>query len=121
MTSDEYDAAVAAGQIPDEVQAQISAGVSTQMSAMQGVIDENTEAQIQSIIEENMNSEQVQAQIAEAVERITAGRASLQVLKKQLDSYNTFYNGIISYTAGVDQANNGAMQILDGTNAVKSG
>lgn len=121
MTSDEYDAAVAAGQIPDEVQAQISAGVSTQMSAMQGVIDENTEAQIQSIIEENMNSEQVQAQIAEAVERITAGRASLQALKKQLDSYNTFYNGIISYTAGVDQANNGAMQILDGTNAVKSG
>lgn len=121
MTADEYDAAVAAGQIPGDVQALVSAGVSTQMSAMQGTIDQNTEAQIQNIIEENMNSEQVQAQIAEGVQRMAGGRASLQALKAQLDSYNTFYNGIISYTAGVDQANSGAMQILSGTDEVKYG
>lgn len=121
MTADEYDAAVAAGQIPDEVQAQVSTGVSTQMSAMQGVIDEKTEAQIQSIIEENMNSEQVQAQISEGVQRMASGRASLQALKNQLDSYNTFYQGIISYTSGVDQANSGAAQILSGSYAVKNG
>lgn len=121
MSADDYDAAVAAGQISEEVQARISSGVSSQMSAMQGTIDQNTESQIQSIIEENMNSEQVKEQISEGVQRITAGRASLQALKKQLDSYNTFYNGIISYTSGVDQANSGAAQILDGTNTVKNG
>lgn len=121
MTADQYDAAVAAGQISDDIQVQISAGVSTQMSSMQGTVEQNTEAQIKSIIEENMKSEQVQTQINEGVQRITAGRASLQALKKQLDSYNTFYNGIISYTAGVDKANSGALQILNGTNTVKSG
>lgn len=121
MTADEYDAAVAAGQIPSDVQAQVSAGVSTQMTAMQGTIDANTEAQIQSIIEENMNSEQVQAQISEGVQRMASGRASLQALKNQLDSYNTFYQGIISYTSGVDQANSGAAQILSGSYAVKNG
>lgn len=121
MTADDYDAAVAAGMISDEVQAQISTGVSTQMSAMQGTIDTNTEAQIQSIIEDNMNSEQVQAQISEGVQRMASGSASLQALKNQLDSYNTFYQGVISYTAGVDEANSGAIQILSGTDEVKSG
>ena len=121
MTSDQYDAAVAAGQISDEVQAQVSAGVSTQMNAMQGTVDSNTEAQIQSIIEENMNSEQVQSQISEGVQRAAGGRASLQALKQQLDSYNTFYNGILSYTEGVDRANSGAKEILSGTYAVRSG
>ena len=121
MTADEYDAAVAAGQISEDAQAQVSAGVSTQMSAMQGTIDENTEAQIQSIIEENMNSEQVQTQISEGVQRAAGGKASLQALRQQLDSYNTFYNGILSYTAGVDQANSGAVEILNGTYAVKNG
>ena len=91
------------------------------MSAMQGTIDDKTEAQIQSIIEENMNSEQVQTQISEGVQRAAGGKASLKALKQQLDSYNTFYNGILSYTAGVDQANSGAMQILNGTYAVKNG
>ena len=121
MTADEYDSAVAAGQVSEDIQAQVSAGVSTQMSAMQGTIDEKTEAQIQSIIEENVNSEQVQAQISEGVQRAAGGKASLKALKQQLDSYNTFYNGILSYTAGVDQANSGAMQILNGTYAVKNG
>ena len=121
MTADEYDSAVAAGQVSEDIQAQVSEGVSTQMSAMQGTIDEKTEAQIQSIIEENVNSEQVQAQISEGVQRAAGGKASLKALKQQLDSYNIFYNGILSYTAGVDQANSGAVQILNGTYAVKNG
>ena len=121
MDSDSYDAAVAAGQISDEVKAQISAGVATQMAGMDSTIDENTNSQIASIIETNMQSEEVQTQIAEAVAKAQGGRQSLEALKAQLDSYNTFYQGIISYTDGVDKASNGALQILGGTDSLKSG
>ena len=121
MSAEDYDASVAAGLIPDDVQAQVSSAVGAQMTAAQGTIDANTEAQIQSIIEENMNSEQVQSQIAQGVQKAAAGRASLEALQQQLDSYNTFYNGILSYTAGVDQASGGAKEILGGTYDLKTG
>lgn len=123
MTADQYDAAVAAGQVSEEVQAQVSTAVSTQMSssAVQTAIDSNTEAQIQSLIETNMNSEEVQSQIQAGVAKAQAGRKLLQALKTQLDSYNTFYQGVLSYTAGVDQANEGAQQILAGTYTLKDG
>lgn len=121
MSAEEYDAAVAAGSIPDETAAQISAAIGAQMSGMQGVIESNTEAKITELIEQNMNSDEVQAQIAEGVKKAQAGRESLIALKQQLDSYNQFYQGILSYTAGVDQANSGAQQILGGTYDLKSG
>lgn len=121
MTADQYDAAVAAGQVSEEVQAQVSTAVSTQMSssAVQALIDSNTASQIQSLIETNMNSEEVQSQIQTGVAKAQA--KLLQALKTQLDSYNTFYQGLLSYTAGVDQANEGAQQILAGTYTLKDG
>lgn len=123
MTADQYDAAVAAGQVSEEVQAQVSTAVSTQMStsAVQAAIESNTASQIQSLIETNMNSEEVKSQIQAGVAKAQAGRKSLQALKTQLDSYNTFYQGVLSYTAGVDQANEGAQQILAGTYTLKDG
>lgn len=123
MSAEQYDAAVSSGTIPDEVQAQISNAVSTQMSSssVQNTIEDKTYEQIQSIIETNMQSEEVQRQINEAVEKATAGRTSLSVLKQQLDSYNTFYQGVIAYTDGVDKANKGAKDILGGTYALKDG
>lgn len=123
MTADQYDAAVAAGQVSEEVQAQVSTAVSTQMSssAVQAAIDSNTASQIQSLIETNMNSEEVKSQIQAGVAKAQAGRKLLQALKTQLDSYNTFYQGVLSYTAGVDQANEGAQQILAGTYTLKDG
>lgn len=123
MTADQYDAAVAAGQVSEEVQAQVSTAVSTQMSssAVQAAIDSNTEAQIQNLIDTNMNSEEVQSRIKAGVAEAQAGRKSLEALKTQLDSYNTFYNGVLSYTAGVDKATEGAQQILSGTYTLKSG
>lgn len=123
MTADQYDAAVAAGQVSEEVQAQVSTAVSTQMSssAVLTLIDSNTASQIQSLIETNMNSEEVLSQIKAGVAKAQAGRKLLQALKTQLDSYNTFYQGLLSYTAGVDQANEGAQQILAGTYTLKDG
>lgn len=121
MSAEEYDSAVAAGAIPEDTVAQISAQIGAQMSGMQGAIDSNTDAKINQLIEENMNSDQVKAQIAEGVAKADAGRQSLIALKQQLDSYNEFYKGVLSYTAGVDQANTGAQQILSGTADLKNG
>lgn len=123
MTFEQYDAAVAAGQIPDDVQAQISTAVSTQMSSssIQETIDSNTQEQIQQLIDTNMQSDEVQGQIDAAIEKAGAGKSSLTALKNQLDSYNQFYQGVITYTSGVDKANIGAQQILGGTYALKEG
>lgn len=121
MDVDAYEAAVAAEQIPETVQAQINAGVSAQMSGMSDTIDANTDAQIASLIETNMQSDDVQSQIEAAVAKAAAGRQSLSALKAQLDSFNTFYKGVIDYTNGVDEASGGAEKILGGTAELKSG
>lgn len=123
MSAEQYDSAIASGQIPDEVQVQINAAVSTQMSSstIQSTVDINTQSQIQSLIDTNMQSDEVQSQINSAVEKASAGKASLSSLKEQLDSYNIFYQGVLTYTGGVDKANAGAQQILGGTNTLKEG
>lgn len=123
MSAEQYDSAIASGQIPDEVQVQINTAVSTQMSSssIQSTIDINTQSQIQSLIDTNMQSDEVQSQINSAVEKASAGKQSLSALKEQLDSYNKFYQGVLTYTDGVDKANAGAQQILGGTYALKDG
>ena len=121
LDSDSYDAAVAAGQVSEEVQMQVSGAIASQMANMDETIDAETDAQIASLIETNMQSDEVQAQIAEGVQKAAGGRRSLQALKAQLDSYSSFYYGIISYTDGVDQANAGAQEILGGTVSLKDG
>lgn len=123
MSAEQYDSAIASGQIPDEVQVQINTAVSTQMSSssIQLTIDNNTQSQIQSLIDTNMQSDEVQSQISFAVEKASAGKQSLSALKEQLDSYNKFYQGVLTYTDGVDKANAGAQQILSGTYALKDG
>lgn len=123
MSSEQYDAAVAAGEIPDEIQIQISNSVSTQMSSssIQDTIEAKTQEQIQSAINANMQSDEVQNRIHDAVNKANAGKSSLAALKEQLDSYNQFYQGVITYTAGVDKANAGAKEILGGTYVLKEG
>ena len=121
LDSDSYDAAVAAGQVPEEVQMQVSGAIASQMAGMDETIDAETDAQAAALIETNMQSDEVQAQIAEGVQKAAGGRQSLQALKAQLDSYSGFYYGIISYTDGVDQANAGAQEILGGTVSLKDG
>ena len=121
LDSDSYDAAVAAGQVPEEVQMQVSGAIALQMAGMDETIDAETDAQAAALIETNMQSDEVQAQIAEGVQKAAGGRQSLQALKAQLDSYSGFYYGVISYTDGVNQANAGAQEILGGTVSLKDG
>lgn len=123
MTTDQYEAAVDAGQIPTEIQGKIRDAVEAQMKAesIQTKIQQTVEAQIQTLIEQNMKSSDVTAQIQAAVESAKSGASSISALKTQLDSYNQFYRGLLAYTAGVADARDGADTIKAGTDALKNG
>ena len=103
----------------ESVQAMISANVDEQMQSdtIKEMIATNTEVQVQKAISDNMASDEVQAQFAAASE----GAKSVISLKTSLDSYNTFYLGLQSYTAGVSQAAAGAGELKAGTDDLKSG
>lgn len=136
MDCESYQNAVAAGMIPEENQAAISAAIDAQMvseevkqiiaatvdakmaeDSIQSLIESTVAAQIQQAITDNMNSPEVQGQLAAA----SAGAQSVLGLKASLDSYNAFYCGLQAYTAGVAQAATGASQLSDGAGQLSSG
>lgn len=113
MSVENYQAAVAAGMVSQAQQAQLNAA-----------IEENVGKQMAKAIEENMSSEAVQSQLAAAA----AGKKTIVELQGSLDSYDTFYHGVLSYTGGVDQAATGAgsleigaADLKNGTETLKSG
>ena len=148
LTTDQYDAAVAAGRISPEQQAAVNQAVQAAMdaeTAKQMEAPEN-QAKLQAIIEENvkeqMASPEIQALIAENVEKTTEkiisetmaspeiqaklqaaaeGAKSVIALKTSLDSYNGFYLGLTTYTAGVDSATAGSAELIGGIGELKAG
>ena len=137
MTADQYNAAVAAGQIPESVQNSVSQAVEATMNSagIKATIEKNVSAKKQELIEQNMKSENVQSQIESAVQTAKNGAMSVKTLKGQLDSFGEFYAGLADYTAGVDEAADGAdtlfagagklyagiLQLSDGTTQFKDG
>lgn len=111
--------AVATQMQSDSIQSTIAQNVETQMASedIQSAISQNTEAQVQQAIADNMASDAVQSQLAAASE----GAQSVIALKTSLDSYNAFYLGLASYTAGVDQAASGASALVSGAGELKDG
>lgn len=103
----------------ESIQSTITQNVETQMASedIQSAISQNTEAQVQQAIADNMASDAVQSQLAAASE----GAQSVIALKTSLDSYNAFYLGLASYTAGVDQAASGASALVSGAGELKDG
>lgn len=61
------------------------------------------------------------ADVLNGVIAASGGAQSVIALKTSLDSYNTFYLGLQSYTAGVSQAASGAAELKTGTNDLKNG
>ena len=148
MTPEEYEAAIKLGLISEEQQAQVDAAVENaiqeqmeqQMESdavqakiaaitdqkvaeqietpeIQALIDENVELQVQKAIAETMASEEIQAKLRAAAE----GAQSLISLKASLDSYNSFYLGLLTYTDGVGTAARGSGELIAGADALKSG
>lgn len=103
----------------DAVQQTIAANVNAQMQtqAVKDTIAANVETQVQKAISENMASDAVQSQLQAASE----GAKSLIALKASLDSYNSFYLGLRSYTAGVADAAAGASELKSGADSLQSG
>ncbi|MBQ9679740.1 MAG: hypothetical protein IJV48_03540 [Ruminococcus sp.] len=139
-SAEDYEAAVAAGLVDEATQAQIAGAIDAQMNsesvqgtisalteqnlqgeAAQAAIASNTEAKIASLIDENMQSDEVQQGIADALSNAKAGRQSIKDLKTQLDSYNTFNSGLKAYTGGVGSATSGASQLHSGSTTLKNG
>ena len=136
MSKDAYDQAVSAGNVneatqtainnavdaqmeTDDVKALISANVAAQMDSaeIKALIDQNTEAQVQKAIADTMASDEVKAKLAAA----SSGAQQVISLKTSLDSYNAFYLGLQTYTAGVAQAAGGANEIKAGAAGLKDG
>ena len=102
-----------------DVKAIITAKVNEKMGSdeIKGLIAQNTETQVQKAITDNMAGEEVQAKLAGASE----GAKKVISLKTSLDSYNTFYLGLQSYTDGVSQAADGAGKLSTGAGRLKEG
>lgn len=123
MTVADYEAAVSAGSIDDATKTAIDGAVDATVAGtdMQAVIDSNTEAKVQSLINDNMNSADVTTKINAAVAEAQSGAGSIQALIAQLDSYKTFYDGVVAYTQGVDTAYSGSNQLVSGSAELNAG
>lgn len=123
MTQEAYEAGVEAGLISAEVQQQVSDAILAAMNSedTQAKIDALTEQAIQAKIDEQMNGEAVQSQIAAAVAQAKAGSSTVTELKSQLDQVAEFVDGVAAYTAGVDQAASGAQTLTDGAQTLRAG
>lgn len=123
MTAEEYEAGVRAGAIPKEQQTRIEAAIDEKMAedAQKAVISAKTEEQIAALVEENLTSAEVRAQIKDGKAAMKSGRERITALLAQLDSYNEFYRGLTAYTDGVASANSGAGQLQAGASALKEG
>lgn len=123
MQSEKVRAAVA-GELDvqmqsDEVKALIAANAEAQMQSdeVKALVAGNTEAQIAKAIEDNMKGAEVQEKLAAA----ESGRQSVLALKASLEGYDTFYQGLLAYTAGVSSASEGAEQLRTGAASLKDG
>lgn len=140
LTEETYDAGTAAGAIPQKQQEQLQAALKAQMASetikglisqtkaakmesdeIRALIGQKTEQTMAELVEENLQSEEVQSQIRSAAEQASAGAQSIRSLKEQLDSYRSFYQGLLAYTAGVAQARDGAAQLQSSLPALTDG
>ena len=85
------------------------------------LIAQKTKEQIDLLIQQAMGSSDVQDQISSALDQAASGLSSIAALKAQLDSYNTFYTGLIQYTSGVSTAQGGAEALRKGAGKLASG
>lgn len=140
MTVEQYEAALAAGVVTEEQNAVLESAVDTKMATaevqetvktqtdakmateeLQNLIGAKTEEKIAALIEENMASEEVQGAIAAALAKAAAGRAGIAALEESLSEYETFYRGLLAYTAGVADASEGADSLKTGADRLYLG
>ena len=139
-TPEAYAAALEAGKIPQEQQRQLAAALEQQMGsdAVQALIQQqtdaqmqsqeavqavaqNVEAQVQALAEQQMQSDAVRAQVQAAKTQYQSALESLTALKAQLESFQAFHDGLAAYTQGAASAAAGAAQINEAMPALTQG
>lgn len=129
MDAESYLKAAEAGQIPEDKQNLLTAAVEEKMKSPEiaAAIENEVKAQKESLIQENMQSEDVQKQIKAAVDKALSNpdaqtvTESLKDLLGRLDSVNTFVTGLKTYTDGVSQAADGSSQLSGGAKLLTDG
>lgn len=139
-----YLDALSNGSVDDSVKNGINQAVDAVMESNEtkAKIKLLTDETVNSEIEKAFNSNDGQTSYNAALQKAKAGRESLKSLQTQLNEYNSFYQGIIEYTNGVQQAkdgsellkanlynlkissnklNNGAVKIFNGISKMKKG
>ncbi len=101
--------------LPAAQKSAIDAAVEQQMASNE------VQAKIDAAVAQAMASDEVQSQIRAAASSAAAGVQQLTAAKAQLDSYNAFYQGLVSYTGGVASAATGAKQLVSGSAQVSAG
>lgn len=147
-TPEEYQAAIEAGLISQEIQDAVEAGVEAAMAAevenQMGSEDvkQNIESISASKTEEQMATDEINGlistntdmQVEKAIsdtmaspeiqaqlEAASEGAEAVIALKSSLDSYNGFYLGVLTYTSGVSAAASGAEDLAGGADTLKNG
>lgn len=105
------------------VLAQVLASAGLDQSAYNALPEgDSAKAAIDQTVADTMETADVQSQISTLVAQNTSGAtAQLADLKSQLDSYQAFYQGLLSYTAGVSSASSGAGQLSSGAGQLSGG
>ena len=117
------DAAIAKQMELDETKAKITAitcqTTEEKMASeeIRAVIAENVELQVEKAISDTMASAEVQEKLQAAAE----GAKAVIALKTSLDSYNGFYLGLKTYTAGVGTAAAGSADLIAGADKLRGG
>lgn len=123
----QYEASAGAGGADHALAEQIDAAVDAQMQTdgVRQTIEDAVNKQKKDLIDQKMQSADVQNKISQETANMagnaSAGASKIAALKAQLDSYNTFYQGLIAYTQGVSQASAGAGQLSGGAAQLADG
>ena len=107
----------------DAVQALIQQQTDAQMQSQEAVqaVAQNVEAQVQALVEQQMQSDAVQAQVQAAEAQYQSALESLTALRAQLESFQAFHDGLAAYTQGAASAAAGAAQINEAMPALTQG
>ncbi len=110
--------------LDDTTKSRIDAAVNSQMESaeVKAKITAGIAAQKETLINQNMATAAVQKLINDGVtSTVTAAVTQLNTAKDSLDSYNEFYTGLLTYTAGVDNAASGSAQLYSAFDGIVSG
>lgn len=119
MDKKTYELAKKLHLVDKSTQQKLENAVEEQMNSaeIKATIAQNVEEQVQKAIADNMTSDAVQDKLRAASE----GAKSVIELKASLDGYCSFYLGLLQYTDGVATCANGAEKLYGGAGDLKDG